>query len=513
MALVGLCVIIVVPLSRHRQWRRSRRRTRGDEESDLNPRRSSLRDQKMRELQIRAGPDALLPLIDPVSNISWSDLRSKNSSASSLEEATYSFRTDNATTSHGGSRADSPSGMDESGQGVADTKMSPPTSKRNPTPPGFSSKIDASTASPHRSSMPSLGVVQPSTAAMYPLTPVSPVFSTVNSSSSRSRAGGHRRGMEPVMEDSSDHQPPPVRQLPSPPSSPDQPQAQWQASSSRHRPSVASTQSSPSALPFRPRSSTGPSIPLAAAFQTSTLHSPNAHSSHVSSTTQRYPSITTPSFRNVSRSRASTVSLDVGPDAQVQTGRATDAFRRMSTTDIRHRRIPSAATAVREQPQASSHITGPAHLSQFQEAGPSMSRRQSVSSSFAPVPSPRPLPSPPVTAQLPHSQSSTGAALSPSGSQPRWGQQLLQAQQQPALVRRKDSLALRPLPASPFVQTIPTSPPSRAPSGSSSSTRSRSHSVMSERSLPRHLPPIGPLPPMEMPLSPSSSGHAPEKSA
>ncbi|KAH9834224.1 uncharacterized protein C8Q71DRAFT_859879 [Rhodofomes roseus] len=528
MALIALVVFAVVPVAR----RQTRRRvgSRGDEESGFLPsRRSSSRHQKM-QLEEPAGPDVLLPLIDPVSTITWSDLRSKNASADSFQEAgLYSFRTGDATTSHPSFDASSSdSDMDDTGQQDAcDAQMSAGALKHSPTPPGLPSKIGASTATaaPSYSSTPAAVADSALHAGMYPLSPVSPVLS-MSRGASRSRPGTARPGMEPLLEDGggSPAEPPPLRQLPSPPSSPDQYEPNYRGSASRRRPSVTSNQTAPSVLPYRPRSSTTTSLPLSAAFRTSLLSgTPSAHAS--SSTPPRYPTLAVP----VSRSRASSVSLAPIPDVS-PTERPMDAVRRMSTTELRHRH-PLSTTAATASTHSGSHsathgsgsqdamhgghASGPSRMPDYGEAGPSSWQRRSsmqlerspptLTSSPSPLSPPpsarpfRPLPVPgaqsastarPTTAPGPHTQPHPPAHLQSQSQLPSQPHQHL-----PALVRKRDSPALRPLPASPFAYGGAGPAVSRQPS--TASTRTRSSSVMSERSLPRQLPPLAPLPPLD----------------
>jgi len=497
LALTGLFVLIAVPLARYRK-RHSRVSTQEDVESGFfGSRRSSFRHQKMQRVEVPSGPGVLLPLIDRVSNITWSDLRSKNSSTDSMkEEVDYSFRTDNATTSHIDSGTP---GVDDIGPDIVDQQMMQSGSQSSPTPPGLPAKIDASTATTTRSSMPSEGPSRQAGPGMFPLSPVSPVFSSsATRSGSRSKAVTHKPGMEPLMEDTSYHQEG-SRQLPSPPSSPDQFQPNWAPGSSRRRPGITGSHSSPSTLPFRPRSSTGPSVPLTTAFRTSLLHS-NTQSSHMTAATQRYPSITS-SPPPVSRSRASSVSIDAVATAQSQDAQPQPVIapRRLSTTDIRHRHPASAAASGGGTSRAFLRSGEAARSPQYQEAGPSSFQRPKYEDAVSYTTSRPERPSPPTHLHSsPRPLSTSDVSRLPPSSLTWKAQPQSQSQQQPSLVRRKDSLALRPLPASLFappVPSVPSKPPSRETS--SASTRSRSHSVMSERSLPRHIPPLEPLQPLD----------------
>ncbi|KAH9917553.1 uncharacterized protein B0H18DRAFT_34482 [Fomitopsis serialis] len=513
MALIALLVVVVVPVARRQGRRRRRMGGREDVESGILPsRRSSSRHQKMQQLEIPAGPDVLLPLIDPVSTISWSDLRSKNTSVDSLQEAgLYSFRTDAATTSHPG--LDDPD-MDRGDTGrqqeVDDAQMSAGALKLSPTPPGLPSKIGASTApgGGSYSSMPATSSDAALHVGMYPLSPVSPVF-TMSRGASRSRPGTARTGMEPLIEDGTPSAgPPPLRQLPSPPSSPDQYEPNFRGSTTRRRPSVTASHTAPSAITYRPRSSTTTAVPLTAAFQTSLLS--GTQSAHASASTHRYPSLAVPA----SRSRASSVSLAPIPDLS-PTERPADAARRMSmtTTELRHRH-PSSATATQGSTHPTSHGTAtrsgtPSHgathasvqprIPEYGEAGPSTwQRRRSMQLERSPPPftgSPSPL-SPPPSARpirpLPVPGAPAGARPH-SQSQSHTQHEAQSHQHLPPIVRKRDSPALRPLPASPFVHAGAVS----RQSSLSASTRTRSSSVMSERSMPRQLPPLAPLPPLE----------------
>ncbi|KZT00529.1 uncharacterized protein LAESUDRAFT_718080 [Laetiporus sulphureus 93-53] len=365
------------------------------------------------------------------------------------------------------------------------------TPNLSPTPPGVvPTQIGASTAPPasSRSSTP-LPALPPSHAprhsssTMYPLSPVSPVFSP-NLARSGSRA--RRPGMEPVLEDSSTDQRvnSESRQLPSPPASPDQPQPTTRGS---RRPSLAGSHSSSPALPFRPRSSTvtGPSMLLAGAFRSNPRHS-TAPSPHVSSTLQAHPPSVPSSSAQSSRSRATSVDFS----SQAQDIRpAIDAFRRMSTTDIRQLR-PS--TAVREDAErehaflrTSDALRAPPH---YDKAGHSSARKDE----------------PRVAHQSASTASASAQAPRPSTSHGHPETRSYSHQNQPVLVKRKDSLALRPIPVSHFMQ------PGVNRTLGGGSTRPRSSSVMSERSLPRPLPPIDPSSPLELSVPFSHSSESEE---
>ncbi|PCH36665.1 hypothetical protein WOLCODRAFT_146352 [Wolfiporia cocos MD-104 SS10] len=438
----------------------------------------------------------------PPTNSWWSDLRLKDGSGDVVDQVCI----DNATISHFGRRR-TPSGPGETtGQDIVDVEMSPSGSAQLiPTPPGLPYKIAASTATagPSHSSLPSLDAEdrQPAGAAMLPLSPVSPVFSSTASGKRTSRppqaAGApSRTDMEPVMEEdksASSQSPSRTRQLPSPPLSPDQFLQHGPGGSSRRRPSVAGTHTSSSTLPFRPRSSTNPSMPLNNVFQTSVMAS-SSRLSHVPPSAQRLPSITPAAALHTPRSRSSTMSL--GPALHASEGRPVDASRRMSTTDIRRRHLSSVVPENEpipesaEQTHAFLHQAEHRHTPQAQAAGSSSSHRSMI---FEQTPSSvvSPRPQRPMSTQLPPHSLSEATHSPPSASRPS------SHSQQPALVKRKDSSALRPLPKSPFVQSVVGVSASRPPSSSIAPTRSRSHSVMSERSAP-HLPQLSPLPPLQM---------------
>ncbi|KAI0715850.1 hypothetical protein C8Q72DRAFT_179918 [Fomitopsis betulina] len=366
-----------------------------------------------------------------------------------------------------------------------DAQTSAAAANVSPTPPGLPSQIGASTA-PARASYSSTPAASAHAlhAGMYPLSPVSPVLPM--SRASRARTSTARPAMDPVAEHahgSSGGDVPHLRQLPSPPSSPDQREPNSRPSASRRRPSVTASQPPPSALPYRPRSSTTTSLPLSAAFQTSLLSgTPSNRASMVPPTHHRYPSLAVPT----PRSRATSVSLEPIPDHS-PLERPSDASRRMSTAELRHRHPPStAATRPITSSGPGSAASGAERIPEYGEPGPSSYayRHRSMqlerspplftnpSSPSAPSARPfRPLPIPGVQ-----------SPSRPSPGDPR-----------PVLVKKRDSPALRPLPASPFAP-----PPIASPPGPKQpTTRMRSSSVMSERSLPRQLPPLAPLPPLD----------------
>ncbi|OBZ69617.1 hypothetical protein A0H81_10523 [Grifola frondosa] len=312
------------------------------------------------------------------------------------------------------------------------------------------------------------------------------ISDSISRNSSRHRAVVQRPGMEPVMEDGTDLYATSL-QLPSPPASPNQSQRDWRTNTSTRRPSLTGSQAAPTSLPFRPRSSTGPSFPLTSAFQTSMLRSGMQSTPHTS-TTQRYPSITTsPPPHEPSRSGSALLGSNPQVESVTKASRPVDPFRRLSTTDIRHRHPLQASAEPSASPPSSEQrafLYPPESLRkpQYQEAGGSSSHRQGTSVSGSIHPS---------QSQSSHTRSSadttrTGPSMVVSNQQ----QSHVQQQQQPALVKRKDSLALRPLPLSSFLHSPPHSPPSGP------TARSRSNSVRTERSLPVYIPPLDPIPPL-----------------
>ncbi|KAI0654010.1 hypothetical protein C8Q70DRAFT_550773 [Cubamyces menziesii] len=484
-----------------------------------------------------------------------------------------SLATNRATTSHRSSstrsardRDHATGRRDELGRPVISEDGSPtrpalPSPHRSPTPPGLSSKREYSSRSTRRASLPlpitptsPLDSTQPrATSGMPPLyaAPIPSAPSTAVAtagpaaalsrySTSRPRTTTTQRpGMEPVLEDDAYAETRSL-QLPSPPASPEQSQPHWRgihssvhstdaasasSSSTRRRPSLTTSQSAPTAaMPHRPRSSTGPAIPLTAAFQTSVLRSGSQSSTATAPSfapTHRYPSIVTTPSAASGRTRPSSVSVAItsggggtgsaallSPESPEMT-RPTDAFRRMSTTDIRHRRPTHA-----EQAQGQTGGDPPAFSRPFEAArtgtqvhardAPYDPRTASLSiprPSFS-TPPPNPL-SPPSLSPTPprlsvhthsmqgyaptHTSSSSSSAHSrgPSGG--------------PALVRRKDSPALRPIP----VSALMGGPSSAGMAGMSlSGSRSRSNSVRSTRTghghASAHLPPVDSVTPLTM---------------
>ncbi|EIW54531.1 uncharacterized protein TRAVEDRAFT_23569 [Trametes versicolor FP-101664 SS1] len=444
-----------------------------------------------------------------------------------------------------------------------------PQPPRSPTPPGLPSKREYSIYSARRASLPlpitptspadQASAGMPHLFAPVPVSLAVPSPATASASaaggsalsrhpSSRHRTGTLKPGMEPVLEDDAYAETRSL-QLPSPPASPEQaqPQPHHRSSSSRRRPSLTPSQSAPltTSTSYRPRSSTGPAIPLTAAFQTSVLRSGSQSTAGSSAGHHhRYPSIVT------SSTRARPTSVQVAPSSSAggllspespDMARPTEAFRRMSTTDIRHRR-PSTAEGA-DEPRAFLRTSDAARTTQVQ---PGMStpydpRAATMSTGYHAgggpsftTPPPNPL-SPPALAPTPprlslavHARSpdagpsnvtwrgSSSSLPMPPQQQPLYPptpqqqmyqqnqQHMYQQQQQglgggPALVRRKDSNALRPLP----VSALMGAPPS-AMGMSGSGSRSRSNSVRSTRIGTGvgtvQLPPLEPVTPLTMSL-------------
>ncbi|KAI0665681.1 hypothetical protein C8Q78DRAFT_1063547 [Trametes maxima] len=488
-----------------------------------------------------------------------------------------SFGTNHATTSHRSSTStssrrsardrahDHPRTRDELGRPVISddghapaTRAALPLPHRSPTPPGLVPKREHAITAARRASLP------------LPITPTSPADSNQRAMSGtpmfaphpslsnsalarhpsgRPRTATQKPGMEPVLEDSAADVYAETRslQLPSPPASPEQPQPHWRgvttstsssSSSSRRRPSLTSTSSAPTATttPHRPRSSTGPAIPLTAAFQTSVLRSgtQSTTASSLGGPSSRYPSIITssPHLHRDASSRARPSSVSVAPSStgllspeSPEMARPTEAFRRMSTTDIRYRR-PSLASPdpagddSRAYLRASEAARTPQVLpgtTHYDPRAATLSISTGAGPSFT-TPPPNPL-SPPALGSTPprlsvHTRppgvgpSTVTWHASPAGSTTSLSthqqQQQMQYQHQsqnyappqqqgPALVRKKDSTALRPIPVSALMHSP------------SSGNRSRSNSVRSTRMVgagggPAQLPPLNPVTPLTMSL-------------
>ncbi|EJF57581.1 hypothetical protein DICSQDRAFT_183109 [Dichomitus squalens LYAD-421 SS1] len=503
-----------------------------------------------------------------------------------------SLPTNGATVSHGHRTRSTLSGSSRSmttgGAIEGEALPSLPPSQSTPTPPGLPSKRVSPAVTARRASLPITPIspsdsnmspssfssnrntamhpfvrplptpptmsgsgasqMTPSAMAFSPLSPVSPANLARNASYARSR------GMDPVPEDadadaSEYAETRSLRQLPSPPASPDQDHVdarrRGSSVSSSRRPSLAGRQSAPNALPssYRPRSSTGPSVglPLTAAFQTSVLRTGSgASSSSIAPSRssfahgQRYPSITTSSPPPRSRPSSASVSSmssvmaaaraspspSPAPDTNDVMARPTEAFRRMSTTDIRQRH-PRASSSRPDSPNAegqaraflrTSDALGMPQVYETTTSGtssrPSSSHRHAVvynppppgtgisggapPSSFA---SSRPLPltptSPPALSPIATPAASSSAPRLSVHTNPRAPGT---GSAQPSAVNWK-SLASGSRTS--LASTHHSSSQTPLP-------RSRSNSVRSVRTLPSHLPPLDPLPPLSIGLKGSS---------
>lgn len=471
------------------------------------------------------------------------------------------MQTNRATTSHRSMSRSSTGGAIQ-----VEARDSLPSLQRSPTPPGLPSKrgshlfaqrraslpitpLPTSDSSPNPSRrgtgntampipvfapLPSSSSSPSSTSETHynPLSPVSPLTpANLARTPSHARSVPHKppRSMEPVPEDTDadtgEYSETRSLQLPSPPASPDE-DMRWRAaagsssSPSSRRPSLSGRQSTPNALPsnFRPRSSTGPSaLPLTAAFQTSVLRSGSGGGA---SSMQRYPSITRspppPSShrdREHERSRPSSVSVSMSMRASSSPSRVdaddnimarpTEAFRRLSTTDIRHRHPHSS----REEDSARGFLrtSDAVRVPHLQQLGPGPASHRHATVYNAPPPPPpgahavrgpsgysspltsshlsppalSPLPSPP--SQAPRLTVHTNASASTSMASPHH-RALGMGGAHPSGVTWK-SLASG----------------SRA-SLASQQSRSRSNSVRSVRTLPGQLPPIDPVTPITLSL-------------
>ncbi|KAI8974007.1 hypothetical protein BD414DRAFT_539926 [Trametes punicea] len=538
----------------------------------LPSRRSSVPHQKM-----LSGPDAhpFLPLLldplRPMSALTWSDFRSRTKSPSASTDSLSvamsddgeppgtdnapSLSTNRATTSHRSTSTRStrdrqPNWQNDLGRPVTGvdgpaTRPALPSPHRSPTPPGLPSKREYSTGAARRASLPlPMTPTSPSDASQSRTTSGMPLFAPVPSASSTATVAGaaltrypsgrprlttQKPGMEPVLEDAAADAYAETRslQLPSPPASPEQPQPQWQGVTSvsaaiapstvtRRRPSLTATQSAPTAMSHRPRSSTGPAIPLTAAFQTSVLRSATQSTATTSTTRHRYPSIATspPAAPGspAGRTRPSSVSVTSGsgsasllsPESPEMPPRPADTFRRMSTTDIHHRRqaheeMAQGVPHSGRESQAVLRSTNAARTTQIQSgAAEHDSRIAAVSSgpSFT-TPPPNPL-SPPALAPTPprmHHGYTHARASAPSTQQ--------QESQRPALVKRKDSLALRPIPVSALLGSAPGTGIAGMSLGVTGD-RSRSNSVRSTRTGAVQIPPLEPVTPLTLSLKSSS---------
>ncbi|RPD64312.1 hypothetical protein L226DRAFT_533601 [Lentinus tigrinus ALCF2SS1-7] len=474
-----------------------------------------------------------------------------------------SLQADRAQSSRSMSKS-TKSSHDTAGAVEDEARSSLPSLQRSPTPPGLPSKRGSPAVAARRRSLP-ITPISPSDSSpspsrhaagsgmpffapapapampasavplSTPYNPLSPVSPQTPSTSNLARSGSYvpsmsRKGlgMEPVPEDADADEYAETRslQLPSPPASPDQSDPRW--SSSKRRPSLTGRQSAPNALPFRPRSSTGPSValPLTAAFQTSVLRSGSGSSTSnagASSQVQRYPSITAatsppprtrsrPSSVSVTMSGASSTSAST-PSPALEAdimARPTEAFRRMSTSDVRHRQ-PYSSSAREDDPIGRAYLrsSNAQHIPEVCNAspGPSSHRHAMVYNPPPPhavardgptftTPPPNPLsPVSPMQVAPAHSSSAPRLSVSTNHHQRPSGM----GSSHPPTVTWK-SLASG----------------SRASMSSQQShlrdpTRSRSNSVRSTRTLPSHLPPLDPVGPLSLSLdgSPESDneGH------
>ncbi|KAI0629075.1 hypothetical protein C8Q77DRAFT_1281004 [Trametes polyzona] len=549
------------------------------------------------EDEYRVDPDAPGAGIDRASSLSTN--RATTSHRSSSSRSTREREHERASRRDEHQQGRLATTISDHGQGAAAARSRAlPLPPRSPTPPGLPSKFEYRIAAARRASlplplpitptspsdsgrnrvtsgMPALYAPVPSTStslvASAAATAASPGLALARHPSGRHRAATHKPGMEPVLEDSpADAAYAETRslQLPSPPASPEQrqPMPQWHATSamssasasassaSRRRPSLTASQSAPTATTssHRPRSSTGPAIPLTAAFQTSVLRSgsQSTASSGAATSGHRYPSIVTspplPSIPGASSSQARTrpSSVSVGQGALLSPespdmSRPTESFRRMSTTDIRHRRPAGPREDI--EARATLRATDVARTTQVQAGSGSGYDSRVASLSFGgptfTTPPPLPLASPPALSPTPPrlsvsvhgSQSPPTSALASAPSSWRASGSLQQQQQQqyqqyqqqqhhqhaqqhgPALVRRKDSAALRPLPVSALMSPGPGVGVGVGVGGS----RSRSNSVRSTRagsvSGMVQLPPLDPITPLTLSLQGSSEEEQEEE--
>ncbi|KAI0716027.1 hypothetical protein C8T65DRAFT_738269 [Cerioporus squamosus] len=469
-----------------------------------------------------------------------------------------SLSTDRAQNSHRTMSKSTKSSHGTAGAVEDEARSSLPSLQRSPTPPGLPSKRGSPAVSARRASLPITPISPPDSspspsrygvgpgmpffaptpaapppgAPATPYNPLSPVSPQTASTSSLARSGSYAPsitrkgpGMDPVPEDADADEYAETRslQLPSPPASPDQSDARW----SNRRPSLAGRQSAPNALPFRPRSSTGPSValPLTAAFQTSVLRSGSTSSSSnpgASSQVQRYPSITTsPPPRT--RSRPSSVSVPMSgssgssastpspaPEGDIM-ARPTEAFRRMSTSDVRHRQ-PYSNSAREDDPIGRAYLrsSNALQVPEVREAGPGHSSyrhamvynpppQHGVSRDGPTFTTPPPNPLSPVS-PIPatHTPSSSARRLSVSTSHTS------QHSRPPGMGA----------PHPPTVTWKSLASGSRSSLSSHQShlrdpTRSRSNSVRSTRTLPSQLPPLDPVTPLSLSLdgSPESENE------
>ncbi|KAI0755188.1 hypothetical protein C8Q80DRAFT_416749 [Daedaleopsis nitida] len=467
-----------------------------------------------------------------------------------------SFNSNRVATSH---RSMSRSTRSTGGAIEDEARSSLPSLQRSPTPPGLPSKRGSQLAAARRASLP-ITPISPSdsdqspsrhgdgttifapapfsrtsspssSSSMHynPLSPVSPSSpANLVRTSTIARSMAHKpQAMEPVFEDGDADEYAETRslQLPSPPASPDQ-DLRWRgstSSSSSRRPSLAGRQSAPNALPFRPRSSTGPSValPLTAAFQTSVLRSGSGSSSSAGSSSvpagQRYPSITaSPPPRDRERSRPSSVSAAPRPlpspprhghgSEEDPMARPTEAFRRMSTTDIRHRQPYHSSRDEDPAARAFLRTSDAVRMPHLHEVGPGPSSYRHATV-FNPPPPPPPsgaMPSmmngPSQPLRNPLSPPSSPPALVPAQSAHASGAPRLTVHTNSSTSSHARTLGMGA--AHPSAVTWKSlasgSRPSLSSSGSQS--RSRSNSVRSVRTLPGQLPHINPGTPLSFSL-------------
>ncbi len=426
-----------------------------------------------------------------------------------------------------------------------EARSSLPSLQRSPTPPGLPSKRGSPAVPSRRASLPITPISPPDSnpspsrygsgpgmpffapppgahapgVPATPYNPLSPVSPQTASTSSLARSSSYApslprkgRGMEPVPEDGDADEYAETRslQLPSPPASPDQSDARW----STRRPSLSGRQSAPNALPFRPRSSTGPSValPLTAAFQTSVLRSGSSSStSNPGAGSQRYPSITTsPPPRT--RSRPSSVSVSMSgstpspaPEVDVMV-RPTEAFRRLSTSDVRHRQPPSHS-AREDGPVGRAYLrsSNAQQVPEVREAGPGPSSHRHAMV-YNPPPSYRDGPTFTTPPPNPLSPLSPPSPIPPS-SAPRLSVSTSHTSQH----ARPPGMGA---PHPPAVTWKSLASGSRTSLSSQQShlrdpTRSRSNSIRSTRTLPSQLPPLDPVTPLALSLqgSPESENE------
>lgn len=416
LALIAFIVFIAVPPIRRRQARKIRL-ARDVESSSTNERKPSLlsflshhRQSPFHHKKTASGPDALLPLLTPLSTFTWSDLRgSNNESTDSIDDVdgmekveVYSFQTDNATISHHGQDGWAAGGRSvktgERSEGsawsahVSASGLSSP--QRSPTPPGLPTK-SSTPADQNKSAQ-----VAPSTLANpNPTFVFSPGPLPHPGSSPLSVSGIELSMQHPVKAKSRSSRPHSI-QLPSPPASP--PVSQSSQSSSltrsrsvrsnsnatlpqsdtrfnRFRPPISSNHSAPTALPFRPPtssrnppsswtssaapgSSSTQSPPLTGAFRNDNLRSGSSSTSAPSNdSSSRYPEMTPIDNTlptSFSRRRSGSTVSEMPPTIQrtplESRLRPSDMFRRASMSTnapvLPGKRLASSASSVMSLP-------------------------------------------------------------------------------------------------------------------------------------------------------------------